>query len=281
MLFFLYTSVRTNTITTAADFSMPTFIIFKNKEIVESIRGAVPLKLSAAVKKLAAEADSDDGAGGFTSNSGSGTWTAFEAPKGYGDVTSEVDVRGLDLLNANTDFGAARVLFNSSKPSALNSKGKNSQKNGDEDGKDWVESDTDEQLMLYVPFMSTMKVHSLYITSLPPNEAGEGQDGDGIPMRPKELKLYSNRPNVLGFDETEDVPATQEVTLNERDWDEKSGTAKVELRFVKFQNVKSLVIFVVTGYGEGEKTRVDRIRIVGESGEKRDQGKLEKVGHDD
>ena len=261
---------------------MPTFIIFKNKEIVESIQGANPVKLSAAVKKLVAEADSDGGAGGFaSSSSGGGTWTAFEAPKGYGDVTSDVDVRGLDLLNANSDYGAARVLFNGGKPSALDSKGKKSQKDGDEEGKDWVESDTDEQLMLYVPFMSTMKVHSLHITSLPPKQAREGEEEDEIPMRPKELKLYSNRPNVLGFDETEDVPATQEIVLKQSDWDEKSGTAKVELRFVKFQNVKSLVIFVVNGDGEGEKTRIDRIRIVGESGEKRDQGKLEKMGHED
>lgn len=261
---------------------MPTFIIFKNKEVVESIRGADPAKLSAAVKKLVAEADSDGGAGGFASSgSGGSTWIAFEPPRGYGNVTSDVDVRGLDLLNANTDFGAARILFSGSKPSALDSKGKTSQKKGEEEGNDWVESDTDEQLMLYIPFMSTMKVHSLYITSLPPKEAGEGKEEDEIPMRPKELKFYSNRPNVLGFDETEDVPATQVVVLNQNDWDEKSGTAKVELRFVKFQNVKSLVIFVVNGDGEGEKTRIDRIRIVGESGEKRDQGKLEKVGHED
>ncbi len=260
---------------------MPTFIIFKDKEIVESIRGADPRKLSDAAKKLAAEADSEGSAGGF-SNGGSsgGTWTAFQPPKGYSDVTSDADLRGLDLLNANTDFGAARVLFNGTKPSALDSKGKNSQKKEEDGGKDWVESDTDEQLMLYVPFMSTMKIHSLYITSIPPKEAGEDND-DELPMRPKELKLYTNRPNVLGFDEAEDVVPAQEITLAERDWDETTGTAKVELRFVKFQNVKSLVLFVVNGDGDGEKTRVDRIRIVGESGEKRDQGKLEKVGHDE
>ena len=259
---------------------MPTFIIFKNKEVVESIRGADPRKLSDAAKKLAAEADSEDGTGGFSGggSSSGGTWTAFQPPKGYSDVTSDVDVRGLDLLNANTDFGAARVLFNGAKPSALDSKGKNSQKE-EEAGKDWVESDTDEQLMLYMPFMNTMKIHSLHITSIQPKEANDGDHE--VPMRPKEMKLYTNRPNVLGFDESEDVVPAQEITLMPRDWDESTGTAKVELRFVKFQNVKSLVLFVVNGDGEGEKTRVDRLRIVGESGEKRDQGKLEKVGHDE
>jgi hypothetical protein len=50
------------------------------------------------------------------------------------------------------------------------------------------------------------------------------------------------------------------------------------LRFVKFQNVTSLVLFFVDGDGDSEKLRVDRIRIVGDAGEKRSMGKLEKIG---
>ena len=254
---------------------LPTFIIFKNAGIVESIKGADPRKLQAVVRKLSAEADSD-GANGFgeTSSSGSAPWTATDLPKGYSDVTDQVDIRGLDLLNSASECGNARTLFDNSKPSSLdkrNDKGKGPA-NGAEDQKDWVESDTDEQLMLYVPFMSTLKVHTLYITSLPP------KDNDEPPMRPKTLQIYSNRAHVLGFDEAEDLPATQAITINPRDWDQKTGTAKVELRFVKFQNVTSLVVFIVDGEGNGDKVRIDRIRIVGETGEKRDLGKLEKVG---
>jgi hypothetical protein len=199
-------------------------------------------------------------------------------PKGYGDVTDQVDVRGLDLLNADSEFGDARILFDSSKPSGTASAedGKGKGKAGDESKPDWVESDTDEQLMLYVPFRSTLKVHTLHITSFPPKPSEDGDDE--IPMRPKTVQVYSNRAHVLGFEEAEDIPATQRVTLSPRDWDEKTGTAKIELRFVKFQNVTSLVVFVVDGDGEGEKVRVDRLRIVGETGEKRDLGKLEKIG---
>lgn len=258
--------------------SLPTFIIFKNTEIVESIKGADPRKLQAVVKKLSVEADSD-GANGFgeARNSGSASWTAATLPKGYSDVTDQVDVRGLDLLNSDSECGTARTLFDNSKPSSLDSgkgKGKASS-NGEEDKKDWVESDTDEQLMLYIPFMSTLKVHTLHITSLPP------KDDDEPPMRPKTIQIYSNRAHVLGFDEAEDLPATQAITLNPQDWDEKTGTAKVELRFVKFQNVTSLVVFIVDGEGNGEKVRIDRMRIVGDTGEKRDPGKLEKVGEHD
>ena len=98
-------------------------------------------------------------------------------------------------------------------------------------------------------------------------------------MRPKTLQFYTNRPHILGFEEAEDITATQVIQLSEKDWDS-TGTATVPLRFVKFQNVTSLVLFVVNGNGSGDKVRIDRLRIIGETGEKRELGKLEKVGHD-
>jgi hypothetical protein len=130
--------------------------------------------------------------------------------------------------------------------------------------------------MLFIPFQSTLKVHSLHLTSFTPPA-----DEDNAFLRPKTLKIYKNRAQILGFDEADDSTATQEIELSSRDWDPKTGTAKVELRFVNFQNVTSLVIFVVDGDGNGDETRLDRIRIIGETGEKRDPGKLEKVGEDE
>ncbi len=141
---------------------------------------------------------------------------------------------------------------------------------------DWVESDTDEQLMLYIPFQSSLKIHSIHLTSLPEN----AEDDDEAPSRPRTVKLYTNRPRVLGFDEAEDTQPTQEFTLSEKDWDPKTGTAKIDLRIVKFQNVSSMVLFVVESEGDNEKVRIDRIRIIGETGEKRD-GKIEKIASDE
>lgn len=269
---------------------MPTFLVFKNAREVTRIRGADAAKLSEAVKKLAAEANSSTssttGFGEGSSAAASGdipaSWITTALPRGYTDITSQVDVRGLDLLNGDSEFGAARVLFDDSAPSALKSAGGGGAKKptttgdgaeGSEAKKDWVESDTDEQLMLYMPFQSTLKIHTLYLTSLPPS------DGEGEISRPKTVKLYTNRAHVLGFEEAEDIPPTQTITLAPADWDAASGSAKVELRFVKFQNVSSLVLFVVDGEAEGgERTRVDRVRLVGDAGEKRAMGKLEKVG---
>ena len=242
--------------------AMPTFIILKNGRETHRIRGADTKALDAAVKSLAAEASSSDAG----SSGSSGTWLGASLPRGYTDITSSVDVLGLDFLNLDSEAGNARSVFETSTPSAL-SKGKKT----DGSKKDWLESDTDEQLMMFIPFQSTLKVHTLHITSCPPAD-------DEDVMRPKTVHIFTNRANVLGFDEAEGIAPTQSITIQEGDWDAKTGTAKLELRFVKFQNVSSLVIFVVDGEGEGEKTRIDRIRVVGETGEARKMGKLEKLG---
>jgi hypothetical protein len=96
-------------------------------------------------------------------------------------------------------------------------------------------------------------------------------------MRPKTIKIFTNRPHNLGFDEAEDIPPTQEIEIGEDDWNA-NGTVSISLRFVRFQNISSLVLFVVDGDGDSEKVRLDRVRLIGESGEKREMGKLEKIG---
>jgi thioredoxin len=243
--------------------AMPTFMVFKNGRETQRIRGADPKALDAAVKSLASEAESSS-ADASSSASSSGTWIGASLPRGYSDITDSVDLLNLDFLNVDSEAGGARAVFNQAQPSAL-SKAKATAE------KDWIESDTDDQLMLYIPFQSSLKVHGLHITSCPP-------EGDDDIVRPRTLKLYTNKSNVLSFDEAESIPSTQEITLQESDWDAKTCTARVDLRFVKFQNVTSLVVFVVEGDGDGEKTRVDRVKIIGETGEKRAMGKLEKIG---
>jgi len=256
----------------------PTFIIFKSGRQLSKVNGSNPAQLSDAIKRLAAEAEAEPSSsaaagGSGSSSSANGVWLGASLPRGYTDLTEQVDVRGLDLLNADSEFGSVRTLFENEVPSSLG-KGKAA----GEAKKDWVESDVDEQLMLYVPLTTTAKVHTVLLTSLPPKNE---DDDDETPMRPKTIHIYTNKQHNLGFEEAEDVPATQTVELKAGDWAEATGTARIELRFVKFQNVSSLVFFVVDGDGEGERTRIDRLRIIGEAGEKREMGKLEKIGDGD
>ncbi|KAK6865212.1 thioredoxin [Apiospora arundinis] len=235
---------------------LPTFILFRDGKIVE--------------KSLIEKLSNDIETAGEGSSSGAGgmTWLGADLPRGYSDISDVIDVKGLELLNADDTEFSVRTLFNRPKPTSLD--------NSYADQKDWVESDTDEQLLLFMPFNSSVKLHTIQITSLPP-KAGEDDDEDEIPMRPKTIKLFTNRPHNLGFDEAEDIQPTQEIEIGEDDWNA-NGTANVGLRFVRFQNITSVILFVVDGDGSSEKVRVDRVRLIGESGEKRDLGKLEKIG---
>ncbi|GAB1310793.1 Thioredoxin-like protein 1 [Madurella fahalii] len=249
--------------------ALPTFIFFRNGKVADKVQGADPLRLQSVVKKLSDEVQNLSGGGGEASGSGSGSsntnWRGAGLPRGYTDITDQIELQRCELLNVDPDAGGVRVLFDGAKPSTL-SGGKGSTK-------DWVESDTDEQLLLFTPFQSMLKLHTLQITSLPPSV----DDDEDAPMRPRTIKLFTNKPHNMGFDEAEDLSATQEIVLSEKDWNA-DGTANIPLRYVKFQNITSLVVFVVDGDGEGEKVRLDRLRLIGEAGEKREMGKLEKIG---
>jgi PITH domain len=139
---------------------LPTFMVFKQGVSVEKIIGADKQKLDRVVRDLAAMAIE---AGSSSGSLGGGVdWRKGELPKGYSDVSDQVDGNGFELLNADSEFGSVATLFENSKPSALNTKGKSA---ADGKVKDWVESDTDEQLMLFMPFRATLKVHTLQARS--------------------------------------------------------------------------------------------------------------------
>lgn len=93
---------------------------------------------------------------GESSGSGSGdgvNWKGAEAPRGYSDITDQIELRDLEVLNADEAAGGVRVLFEGSKPSGLG--------NGKGTSKDYVQSGADDQLLLYVPFQSIVKLHTL------------------------------------------------------------------------------------------------------------------------
>lgn len=241
--------------------AMPTFILFRDSKVIDRVQGANPAKLQALVQKIVTEASASGSASG--SGSGSGAfWYGASIPRGYSDITSNIEIGRTELLNVDDSAGAGavRVLFDGAAPSGKEEKPATGTA-------DWVESDTDEQLMLFIPLQTNAKLHTLQITSHATEEAA----------RPRVIKLYSNNPHNLGFDEAEDMQATQEIELSEADWND-TATASIPLKFVKFQNATTLVVFVVSAADDADKVRLDRVRLIGESGEKREMGKLEKIG---
>ncbi|KAI6368514.1 hypothetical protein MCOR25_004633 [Pyricularia grisea] len=249
-----------------------TFDITNPPDIL-AFRNGEPIPLEALLPQLQQELK----AGGAGSSSGSAAegsgnqaaWLGADLPRSYKDVTEQVEMKRVELLNVDGEKGNVRVLFSGAKPSALTT--------GKGNEIDWVESDTDEQLLLFMPFQAMLKLHTLQITSIPPT--GDDVDEDEKPMRPKLIKLFTNRPTNLGFDQAESTAPTQMIEISESDWNAE-GTANIPLRFVKFQNINSLIIFIEAGDGssESEKVRLDRLRLIGETGEKREMGKLEKIG---
>jgi len=110
----------------------------------------------------------------------------------------------------------------------------------------YLESDTDEQLIMYLTFVQTIKLHSLRISA--PDDTG-----------PKVIKLFINQINTPDFDFCEHGKATETVTLTPQDL--KKGM--IRLRYVKFQNVNHLTIFVLNNQNGGEKTRITNLTLYG------------------
>jgi len=190
-------------------------------------------------------------------------WVGSQIACGYTDIGDEVDMPNLEIGNANGKFGGIRNLFSPSTPLTIDKTEGNMVTNDKIEDKDFVVSDVDEQLMLFIPFKRAVKVHSIHLTSLiSTNEENETS------KRPRTIKFVVNRPNMLGFEES--AQFVQEIELGEQDWNDETGTAVISTRFVKFQNVFTLGIFIVDGLElaisdgvQGEFTRLDRVRIIG------------------
>lgn len=157
-----------------------------------------------------------------------GTLGVEEVP-GHGDLKQFIVVAGCNCLNENDDNN-------------------NTHKNAFEDNPSVLESDCDEQLMLTIAFNQPVKVHSMKIRA--------PSDGTG----PKTIKLFANQPNQVDFDGGERMEAVQKFVLQPEDV---TGEKLIPLRFVKFQNVTNLVMFVVDNQGGDDVTRMEYIKLYG------------------
>merc|ERR1712194_743829 len=73
---------------------------------------------------------------------------------------------------------------------------------------------------------------------------GHPFSGMNAESAPTTVRIFMNKPN-LAFAEAEDEPCTQDFDLTDGGVDFAGNTSKpLELKFVKFQNVQSLQIFI-------------------------------------
>ncbi|PHU13815.1 PITH domain-containing protein [Capsicum chinense] len=151
--------------------------------------------------------------------------SASAIPKGQIDLLDFVDWSGVECLNQN----GSHTISNALKQGYREDEGLN------------LVNDADEQLLIYIPFNQVIKLHSIVIKG--PEEEG-----------PKTVKLFSNKEHI-GFSNVNDYPSSDTVVLSEDNLKEKS----VILKYVKFQNVRSVTIFIDDNQLDGETTKVEKI----------------------
>lgn len=114
-------------------------------------------------------------------------------------------------------------------------------------GGGYLQSDCDEQLIISITFNQAMKIHSLKIKS--PEQLG-----------PKTIKIFTNQPRTIDFDMADSCTSVQDLNIDPKDLVD--GTP-INLRFVKFQNVSNIQIFVKDNQSGGDKTQIDFLGFIG------------------
>ncbi|CAH2068316.1 unnamed protein product, partial [Iphiclides podalirius] len=113
-------------------------------------------------------------------------------------------------------------------------------------GGGYLASDCDEQLIINITFNQVVKLHSLKIKA--PADKG-----------PKFLKLFINQPRTLDFDQAAGNVPVQDLELSPSDLE---GNP-VPLKFVKFQNVQNIQIFIKDNQGGGDVTLIHHLAFYG------------------
>jgi len=112
-------------------------------------------------------------------------------------------------------------------------------------------SDADEQLILHIAFQDFVKIKTIKFIAF-----NGGADPESNPSK---LHLYVNREN-LGFEDCDDVDPTQTLHLTAEDL--KESAPPINLKYVLYQRVKSLTIFIVDNQG-GEITSLGSLKLFG------------------
>ncbi|CAK1355269.1 PITH domain-containing protein 1 [Cercospora beticola] len=109
-------------------------------------------------------------------------------------------------------------------------------------------SETDEQLLMHIPFTAQIRLHSILIRT---------STTDSAPMT---LKLYVNREG-LDFSTAADLPPTQTLELAQS-----NDVQEVPVKRALFNTVRSLDLFFQDNWGRGDEdeTRVDYLGFKGE-----------------
>lgn len=114
-------------------------------------------------------------------------------------------------------------------------------------GPEVLQSDCDEQIILALAFNQPVKVHSLRF---------RGPAAGG----PRTVRVFHNLPNTLDFDRADGMASTQDLSLTAAHL---AAGELVPLKFVKFQNVQNLHLFIKDNQAGEEVTVLEHLSIIG------------------
>ncbi|XP_065184627.1 thioredoxin-like protein 1 [Sycon ciliatum] len=216
--------------------AMPTFIFMRSGARVGQVRGANRPALEAMLQQHAsADASAAPAAAPAAGDGAAAAAAAPEKPTellpgliaGHIDLVEMVDKEKSECLNESDDHRFTTAMHS---------------------GGGYLQSECDEQLIIFITFLQSVKIHTLQVQSPDNGHA------------PKTLRLFTNLPNAPDFDSAETNKPTQEFVLKPGDT---TGNGLVPVQFVKFQNVQSLCIFVKDNQGGEDTTIIDHFTFYG------------------
>ncbi|KAH6571922.1 hypothetical protein BASA50_009965 [Batrachochytrium salamandrivorans] len=117
------------------------------------------------------------------------------------------------------------------------------------DESEYIESDADEQLIIFIPFTGSVKLKSIALLGF--NDA----------TAPSNMKVFINRQDI-DFDSVESTGCQQEWDLIETV--PRNSIPEYPTRMAKFANVRNLTLFIPTNFGGSGMTRIRYIGLKGE-----------------
>lgn len=223
--------------------AFPTFIFCRPgnplPEVLGRFSGANPAELEERITQCLQALSGEGGPAGGAA--------ADNSPvPGHVSLNDMIDLKQIECLNQKDEHPVQSIF---------------------EDNDSFLESDADEQLILSFQLSAPCRIHSLAFQCTFTSETAPEASG------PKTIKLFTNQQS-LDFDEAESQAGVQTLTLTE---EQLVSGEPVALKYVKFQSVNTLSIFVQDNQGDTETTGITALKLYGQPKDKTNMSEFKRV----
>jgi len=220
---------------------IPYFVIFKDGKEVDNLRGANKDGLKSMIEKNLSSSknvNSSNSAQSSSSNlipSQPQNVKIFGIPKAF-DLTSKIDKKMSECLNEDTSHPWTNILENNDA---------------------CLKSDCDEQLLIRITFIDSVKLYGIKIV------------GSAIENAPDKIRILINQVVPLDFDTAENA-STSGNKSSAFDFDLSKDslsetTDAINLPKLKFSQVNNITIFLPSNFNEDEVTILKRLVLIGQT----------------